>query len=354
MEKVITSWERYKRNYDRDNFFRWVVYLSRVYQVIDGLPKPFRYTYKEQEEIVEWCLSRFRFRRGFFLTIHVPSYLTNGHVTEKGSIVFKNPDDYFFQISNITKRFFRRLERRVYGKQSKNRLEKFTVIEGCYNRYEKNHIHILVETPEHLSMWKMREMIMSSHGSFIKNPKLTNHILRERGLGEMVTCDSRVKNNFCLRGNFQLGKLHIQELDQHGDKQRLYRYLTKEERTHIGEINDGRKGTDTVDWKNTYEKSSKYLSVKNRETHEKRVWKPYSRKGLGSFPLEHPSLTGQPRPKMFEYEPDMSQFTTKEPDWISKVKKYQSSLSRFRTLVKRQSHVERDLCEKSSSVMNDS
>ena len=275
---VITSWERYKSNYDYKQNLELLLYYSKVLQTIDNQPtKKFRTT-KYQDTHVEFFLEKFKFRRGFFLTIHVPSYLTNGHKTKRGTIVVKNPIDYFEQISQIVKKFHRRLERKCFTKsEMKNgskRLEKLTVIEGCYNPSKTNHIHILVETPQHLSMEEMETLIRKSHGSKLKSSGIEQFVRNERGIDE-----KNHKGYLNLKGNFEMGELYLVPIEQYGSKQRLYTYLTKEVKEN----------TNTVDWKNTYEKSLRYLTVK-KEKHSRKRWEPNSRKvihtGTSYIPLD--------------------------------------------------------------------
>jgi len=276
------------------------------------------------------------FKRGFFVTIHVPSYLTNGHLTERGSLVVKDPTDYFDQISPIVKKFYRRLERKCFKKHTvKNgikRLEKLTVIEGCYNRNKQNHIHLCVEIPQHLTEEQMEIFIRESHGSLLKSYKLEKHIrIIERGLTDTVkpttklTTDTQLRwehpilGSSCLRGNFEMGSIFIVPIEQYGTKQRLYTYITKE-------VKEGR---NTVDWKNTYHKYewSKSLQIK-KEKHSRKRWVHGSRKERRwlNTPIDH-------------FHP-LDHFMTEKPV----VRLDTSLLSRSKILVSKQSHVESNLC----------
>ena len=159
-----SSWERYKKsllsNEDR-------IKLYTLWDKYDSTPNStsIKYNTKEQEEWVEWLMEHFQFRRGFLLTLHLPSYLTFGRFSETSQrINQKNPSDYFFQIEQILTRFNRRLESRVF-KGGKGRLEKFSVIEGCYNSSKRNHIHMIIECPSWISLEKFEHLIRLSHGS---------------------------------------------------------------------------------------------------------------------------------------------------------------------------------------------
>ena len=64
---VITSWERYKSNYDYKQNLELLLYYSKVLQTIDNQPtKKFRTT-KYQDTHVEFFLEKFKFRRGFYV-----------------------------------------------------------------------------------------------------------------------------------------------------------------------------------------------------------------------------------------------------------------------------------------------
>jgi len=299
MGKLIekeTSWERYKRTlYPND--IRIMFYLK--YYEIDNLFdksttffKP-KFKNKEQEEIVYDLMKRVSFKRGILITLHLPSYLTYGRFSKRTNLYStKNPEDYYFQIEQILTKFHRRLERRVFkGSVKKNdtrRIEKVSVIEGCYNSGKVNHIHSLVEIPEHLSYEEFELMIKKSHGSFYKSQNLTNwlrtqngsDVVNKMGNSERVKPYSEPlrnlhtkKKKYKLKPKFELGKLHTRTLDTFRDyetKLRLLTYLTKEVK----------KDTYTVSWKNTHYRRSLYLQE------GKRVKQKKSRKGYFRSKLE--------------------------------------------------------------------
>ena len=66
-------------------------------------------------------------------------------------------------------------------KNDTRRIEKVSVIEGCYNSGKVNHIHSIVEIPEHLSHEEFELMIKKSHGSFYKSQNLTNWLRNQNG-----------------------------------------------------------------------------------------------------------------------------------------------------------------------------
>ena len=181
---------------------------------------------REHREMVEDCMKNYKFKKGMLITLHLPSYLTFGRFSEVTQrIQHKNSDDYFFQIEQILTRFYRRLERKIYkskgGKNDIRRLVKFSVIEGCYNKFTRNHIHTLVDIPPHLSYEEFELLVRKSHGSFIRNINLTNHIRMERGISDKHS----------LRKMFELGTIHIQKMELDRDYEshlRLFTYLTKE------------------------------------------------------------------------------------------------------------------------------
>tara|TARA_B100000767_G_scaffold261409_1_gene272996 strand:- start:605 stop:1609 length:1005 start_codon:yes stop_codon:yes gene_type:complete len=320
----ISSWDRFKLRWDSESYFEWIKYSIRVLNELHGIEhKQFKPISEYRQVHIDDLVERFSFKRGFFITIHVPSYLTNGHTTERGSIVFKDSQSYFDQISLVIKSFRRRLERKVYkvphskkGKNIKHRLGMVSVIEGVHTESKKNHIHLVVETPQHLSMEQFELFIRQSHGGIIVNEKITKCIKKKNFIEEM-------SNNLSMRKDFRLGKIHIEKLDDERSRRILYTYLTKE-------VKEGR---DTVDWKNSYHKYewSKSLTIK-QEKNKRRTWIHGSRKELNW-------LKYRPNINPLEY------YMNEEVDWIGQST---SSVSRSKILVNRQTHVESNLFRKSS------
>jgi len=91
----------------------------------------------------DWLNDRFDFERALFLTVHLDEYLS-----------WRKDDLAKAEVSKRVKRFFRRLEKKCF-KSQKKRLEKFTVIETK----NRNHVHIVVETPQHLSNETMKSNV---------------------------------------------------------------------------------------------------------------------------------------------------------------------------------------------------
>ena len=323
MEKS-NSFEIYKNNLEKnDERIRWYLYFNSVMNELDGISNKSslpNYKNKTHEEIVEWCMNNFRFKRGLLITIHVPSYLTFGRFSKTSErLVQRNPDDYFFQIEQLLTRFYRRLERRV-SKGGSYRLEKFSVIEGCYSKTKRNHIHTLVEVPEHLSVKDFSWMIYKSHGSIHKNERITENILGiNPGYGFLGKNYLSPKNKVpipsnlnCLKKWFELGRIDIRELDTFG-RQKLYTYLTKE----------CKEDRYTVSWKNTYERSLRYLLREKRVKQERKKWIPHSKCQIKIKPTLEPWM----REKEFNYENDMDWKGLNE--WV--VRK-NSSVSRFKKI----------------------
>ena len=67
-------------------------------------------------------------------------------------------NELFRRISKVNTQFYRRLEKYCFTKD-KQRLEKFSVIEMKNN----NHVHLIVETCEHLSKEMMKNYILMSY-----------------------------------------------------------------------------------------------------------------------------------------------------------------------------------------------
>lgn len=294
MEKRKLDFEKYKNNLEKnDERIRFYRYVNRVMNELDNINHSSLPNYKSQiqEELVEWCMKNYRFNRGLLITIHLPSYLTFGRFSEKTEMIIqRNPDDYFFQIEQILTKFFRRLERRVY-KSGNRRLEKFSVIEGCYTKSKRNHIHTIVEIPEHLSVREFCFLVHKSHGSLIKSENYTNYLITDIVEKEEFESEnenqfkSQVKKGFnrCessfqskneipnlnkrnLRKVNELGNIDIRKLDSY-PRQKLYIYLTKEFKNNRY----------TVSFKNSYVKSLRCLDREKREKQEKKKFIPFSR-----------------------------------------------------------------------------
>lgn len=278
------TWKGKTRSQLSDENREYYLFFNKVMNELDGISNRSstpKYNTKDQEEWVEWCMENFRFKRGLLITIHLPSYLTFGRFSETSQrINQKNPTDYFFQIEQLLTRFYRRLERRVY-KGGKQRLEKFSVIEGCYNKFKRNHIHTIVEVPEHMSVRDFCILIHKSQGSWIKSEGYTNWLVNGNNL-ESIKLQNKNEvpntlNKRSLKKFFEMGNIDIRKLDTFG-RQRLYTYLTKE-----------CKGDRyTVSSKNTYERSLRYLEREKRVKQERKKWIPNSRtpKYPTLFPLE--------------------------------------------------------------------
>ena len=249
-EGKISSFEKYKLNLptneQRIYWYTKVKEIDDCYDPTLRLYKP-EFNNLEHKHMVIDCLKKYEFKRGLLLTLHVPSYLTFGKYSEQTQrITERNPEDYFYQIEQILKRFNRRLERRVFKvkkgntktqyKRTQNdtrRLEKFSVIEGCYFRGVRNHIHMIIETPEHLTQKEFILMIKKSHGSYIKSENTTSFLRNQKG----------IKYNHSLKEKqFELGTIHFKQLDHFRSYQsrlRLFTYLTKEMKSNRNTVSFG-------------------------------------------------------------------------------------------------------------------
>jgi len=249
-EGKISSFEKYKLNLptneQRIYWYTKVKEIDDCYDPTLRLYKP-EFNNLEHKHMVIDCLKKYEFNRGLLLTLHVPSYLTFGKYSEQTQrITERNPEDYFYQIEQILKRFNRRLERRVFKvkkgntktqyKRTQNdtrRLEKFSVIEGCYFRGVRNHIHMIIETPEHLTQKEFILMIKKSHGSYVKSENTTSFLRNQKG----------IKYNHSLKEKqFELGTIHFKQLDHFRSYQsrlRLFTYLTKEMESNRNTVSFG-------------------------------------------------------------------------------------------------------------------
>ena len=97
-----------------------------------------------------------------------------------------------------------------------------SVIEGVYTESKKNHIHLVVETPQHLSKEQFELLIRQSQGGIIVNEWITKLTKKKNLIEEM-------SNDLSMRKDVQLGKIHIKSLDDSDrSRRRLYTCLTKE------------------------------------------------------------------------------------------------------------------------------
>jgi len=274
---VITPFQRMKLDKTRQSYLYKLVdqTIKQTFEEHGVTPHPSYKSTPLQQSHIDYFLDQHRFIRGFLVTMHLPNYLSGSYQSsdsKTGKEVGLDPTGAFNLIKPLIKRFRRRLEKRVFpmkrSKRKRNmtkRLECLTVIEGCYSTVNRNHIHIVVETPEHLSMDEMEFMIRKSHGSIIDNPNKTQFI-RDIRFFESQGWNKRTDNqhqsfwrpeekditkdkkesrspNSSLRKDVKLGSIHITPLMK-GSKERLYTYLTKE-------VTENR---NTVDWENSYQK----------------------------------------------------------------------------------------------------
>ena len=97
-----------------------------------------------------------------------------------------------------------------------------SVIEGVHTESKKNHIHLVVETPQHLSKEQFELLIRQSQGGIIVNEWITKLTKKKNLIEEM-------SNDLSMRKDVQLGKIHIKSLDDSDrSRRRLYTCLTKE------------------------------------------------------------------------------------------------------------------------------
>ena len=167
-----------------------------------------RTTTKIQKTTIDWLLKNYDFNRSYLVTLHLNDTL--GFKKEVKDLVFN-------EISQINKRFIRRLHNKVFSKNSKNRLEVFTVIENLKNKIDRNHIHLIISTEKHMT--------------------------REMMIVEIVRSFERTK---------KLKDIHIKRVEN--DVSNLVSYLTKQLR--VMTLDD-----DTIDWKNCYLNKNNYLQI---------------------------------------------------------------------------------------------
>ena len=137
----------------------------------------------------DWVNNIGLFNRGLFVTYNLWDNLS-----------WKKDFDNLYQIQKINKRFIRRLEKKCNVHQ-KQRLERFVVIE---TEKPRNHVHILTETPIHLS----KEMMLD---------KIIESLHETKGLGNLDVREIRYKTG-------------------------IVEYLCKELRPNL----------DSIDWENSY------------------------------------------------------------------------------------------------------
>ena len=184
--------------------------FDRIKVHLSGSKKIKKRTTKIQKETLDWLIDNFDFNRSHLVTLHL-----NDKLSYKKEI----KDLVFHDISKIVTRFRRKLENRVFSKRSNKRLEIFTVIEGLKWKTERNHIHMIISTEQHIS--------------------------KEMMIVEMVNSFHRTK---CLVD------IHVVRIGQ--DKTNLVDYLTKELKQREITLDD-----ETIDWKNSRLTKDHYLQV---------------------------------------------------------------------------------------------
>ena len=137
----------------------------------------------------DWINDMSLFNRGLLVTYHLWD-----------NLCWRKDFNIVYQIKIINRRFNRRLEKKCNVHQ-KQRLERFVVTE---TREPKNHIHMIVETPIHLSKEMMLKNIIES-------------INQTKGLGKMDIRNVRYKTG-------------------------IVEYLCKELQPNM----------DSIDWENSY------------------------------------------------------------------------------------------------------
>ena len=188
------------RNRFKKDFERIKVHINKNEKI--------RTTTKIQKTTIDWIIENYDFNRSYLVTLHLNDGL--GFKKEIKDLVFND-------ISKINKRFIRRLENRVFSKNSKNRLEVFTVIEGLKYYKDRNHVHLIISTEKHMT--------------------------REMMIVEIVRSFERTK---------YLVDLHIKKVEH--DVSNLIDYLTKQ--LKVMTLDD-----DTIDWKNCYLNKTNYLQI---------------------------------------------------------------------------------------------
>ena len=119
---LVSDWDRYKLNLptneERIYYYTKIKEIDDLYDPTLRLYKPEFNNLEHKHQVID-CLKKYEFKRGLLLTIHVPSYLTFGRYSEQTKrITERNPEDYFYQIEQILKRFNRRSERKVFAVNS--------------------------------------------------------------------------------------------------------------------------------------------------------------------------------------------------------------------------------------------
>ena len=188
------------RNRFTEDFERIKVHINKNEKI--------RTTTKIQKTTFDWIIENYDFNRSYLVTLHLNDTLS-----------FKKEvkDLVFNEISKINKRFIKRLENKVFSKNSKNRLEVFSVIEGLKFKTNRNHIHLIISTEKHMT--------------------------REMMIVEIVRSFERTK---------YLVDIHIKKVEH--DVSNLIDYLTKQ--LKVMTLDD-----DTIDWKNSRLTKDHYLQI---------------------------------------------------------------------------------------------
>lgn len=118
-------------------------------------------TEKYRQSYIDFINSSYELNRSFFISCNLIDVLSLDIVkVRKNEYKHLNTErnELFRRISKVNTQFYRRLEKYCFTKD-KQRLEKFSVIEMKNN----NHVHLIVETCEHLSKEMMKNYILMSY-----------------------------------------------------------------------------------------------------------------------------------------------------------------------------------------------
>ena len=115
--------------------------------------------------------NQFKTDNMLFLVLHL-----NEHLAKK-----KTP----FEIQEQLNKYLKSVDNKVFSKKSKKKLSRHVVIENMTN-HRRNHVQVVIECPQHLNKFRLRDILKSS---------LNNHIVRLEHVAEVYDFENLIDYN---------------------------------------------------------------------------------------------------------------------------------------------------------------
>jgi hypothetical protein len=134
---------------------------------------------KLQNSWRDWLNSQSDFSHGTHWILHFDDYLQFGDSSLKKQ-----------QISNLMKKFLRRLDKKCYSK-SRYRVNRLIYIESLISTSSPNHVHLCLQRPIHLTDQQFYSFVVQSHEETSKYH--TIHFMRDRHQIQQILKTKRYK-----------------------------------------------------------------------------------------------------------------------------------------------------------------